>query len=92
MPLCARGVLNGCMAKACPLRDRLIFLLSARLGLKAKEIAALQWEVVTAAEGVLADVIAFPNEAANSGHELDRKAFYSQQHLRDVQNSSVHSA
>ncbi len=47
-----------------PLRDRLIFLLSVRAGLRAKEIAALKWEMVTDAEGELADVIALTNEAA----------------------------
>jgi integrase/recombinase XerD len=42
----------------------LIFLLSVRAGLRAKEIAALKWEMVTDAEGELADVIALTNEAA----------------------------
>lgn len=47
-----------------PARDRLIFLLSVRAGLRAKEIAGLKWEMVTDAEGELADVIALTNEAA----------------------------
>jgi integrase len=47
-----------------PARDRLIFLLSVRAGLRAKEIAALKWEMVTDAEGELNDVIALTNEAA----------------------------
>jgi integrase len=47
-----------------PVRDRLIFLLSVRAGLRAKEIAALKWEMVTDAEGELNDVIALTNEAA----------------------------
>ena len=47
-----------------PLRDRLIFLLSVRAGLRAKEIAALKWEMITDAEGELVDVIALTNEAA----------------------------
>ncbi len=47
-----------------PARDRLIFLLSVRAGLRAKEIAALKWEMVTDAEGELADVISLTNEAA----------------------------
>jgi integrase/recombinase XerD len=41
-----------------------IFLLSVRAGLRAKEIAALKWEMITDAEGELADVIALTNEAA----------------------------
>lgn len=46
-------------------RDRVIFLLSVRAGLRAKEIAALKWEMLTDAEGELSDVIALTNEAAN---------------------------
>jgi integrase len=42
----------------------LIFLLSVRAGLTAKEIAALKWETISDAEGELADVIAPTNEAA----------------------------
>lgn len=47
-----------------PFRDRVIFLLSVRAGLRAKEIAALKWEMITDAEGKLADVIALTNDAA----------------------------
>jgi integrase len=47
-----------------PLRDRLIFLLSVRAGLRAKEIAALKWEMITDAEGELNDVIALTNDAS----------------------------
>jgi integrase len=47
-----------------PARDRLIFLLSARAGLRAKEIAALKWEMVTDAEGELNDLISLTNVAA----------------------------
>ena len=47
-----------------PARDRVIFLLSVRAGLRAKEIAALKWGMVTDAEGELNDVIALTNEAA----------------------------
>lgn len=47
-----------------PARDRVILLLSVRAGLRAKEIAALKWEMLTDAEGELADVIALTNEAA----------------------------
>ena len=47
-----------------PVRDKVIFLLSVRAGLRAKEIAALKWEMLTDAEGELADVIALTNDAA----------------------------
>jgi integrase/recombinase XerD len=43
-------------------RVRVIFLLSVRAGLRAKEIAALKWEMITDAEGELADVIALTDD------------------------------
>lgn len=52
-----------------PLRNRLIFLLSAKAGLRAKEIAHLRWSMVTDPEGWIADVIRLPDTASkgNSG-------------------------
>jgi len=47
-----------------PERDRVIFLLSLKAGLRAKEIAALQWLMVTDAEGNLSDAIHLPNSAS----------------------------
>ncbi len=47
-----------------PERDRVIFLLSVKAGLRAKEIAALQWAMVTDAEGRLTDAISLPNSAS----------------------------
>lgn len=40
-----------------PLRNRVIYLLSVKAGLRAKEIAALTWEMVTDAEGGVATMI-----------------------------------
>ena len=40
-----------------PERDRVIFLLSVKAGLRAKEIACLKWSMVTDAEGVLGEAI-----------------------------------
>jgi integrase len=40
-----------------PERDRVIFLLSIKAGLRAKEIASLTWAMVTDAEGNLGDAI-----------------------------------
>lgn len=40
-----------------PERNRLIFLLSIRAGLRAKEIAALKWSMVLDADGTIADSI-----------------------------------
>jgi integrase len=48
------------------LRDQTIFLLSVRAGLRAKEIANLQWSMVTDAEGNLGDAIHL-TDAASKG-------------------------
>jgi integrase len=45
-------------------RDRAMFLLSIKAGLRAKEIANLKWSMVTDAEGSLLDVMALPNKAS----------------------------
>ena len=58
------AVLASLASTRYPARDRVIFLLSVRAGLRAKEIAALKWEMITDAEGELADVLALTNEAA----------------------------
>lgn len=47
-----------------PARNRVVFLLSLRAGLRAKEIAALRWSMVTDAEGHMADVIRLPDQAS----------------------------
>lgn len=46
------------------LRNKLIFLLSVRAGLRAKEIAAVTWGMVTDAEGQVADCIKLENAAS----------------------------
>lgn len=48
------------------LRDQTIFLLSVRAGLRAKEIANLQWSMVTDAEGSMGDAIHL-TDAASKG-------------------------
>ena len=47
-----------------PIRDRVIFLLSVKAGLRAKEIACLTWDMVTDAEGALSDVISLTDIAS----------------------------
>src|ERR1700682_3173704 len=47
-----------------PERDRAMALLSFKAGLRAKEIAALTWSMVTVARGELADAISLPNKAS----------------------------
>ena len=52
-----------------PIRNRVVFLLSVRAGLRAKEIAGLSWNMVTDAQGDLSNTIRLTNAAAkgNSG-------------------------
>ena len=45
-------------------RDTVIFLLSVKSGLRAKEIASLTWQMVTDPEGNIADAIALQNIAS----------------------------
>src|SRR4030095_7195992 len=47
-----------------PVRDRVMFLLSIKAGLRAKEIAWLTWAMVTDADGQVAEVLALPNRAS----------------------------
>jgi integrase/recombinase XerD len=47
-----------------PTRNRTIFLLSLKAGLRAKEIASLRWEMLTDAEGRLTDAISLTDNAS----------------------------
>ena len=47
-----------------PKRNTVIFLLSTRAGLRAKEIAALEWRMVLNSDGTVADEIALEDKAA----------------------------
>jgi integrase/recombinase XerD len=47
-----------------PIRNRLIFLLSLRAGLRAKEIAHLTWAMVCDAEGAIGEAIRLTDAAA----------------------------
>src|SRR5579862_3784370 len=59
-----RAVLAELDTRRYPLRDRGMFLLSIKAGLRAKEIASVTWAMVTDAEGEIADVIALENKAS----------------------------
>lgn len=52
-----------------PDRNRLIFMLSVKAGLRAKEIANLTWSMITDAEGCISDCIKLEDKASkgNSG-------------------------
>jgi integrase/recombinase XerD len=45
-------------------RDRVMFLLSLKAGLRAKAMASLTWAMVTDAPGRVADVLHMPNRAS----------------------------
>ena len=60
----ADAVLGYLSTTRYPLRNRVIFLLSIKAGLRAKEIASLKWDMVTDAEGRLANEIALTNDAS----------------------------
>jgi integrase/recombinase XerD len=47
-----------------PTRNRVIFLLSVRAGLRAKEIAGLNWRMVTDARGQIGQAIYLENKAS----------------------------
>ena len=59
-----RAILEHLKTTRQPARDRAIFLLSVKAGLRAKEIAGLTWEMVTDATGEIADAIALPDKAS----------------------------
>ena len=48
-------------------RDRVMFLLSIKAGLRAKEMASLTWAMVTDAAGQIGEAIHVPNRATQ-GH------------------------
>ena len=58
-----RAVLAELDTRRYPLRDRVMFLLSLKSGLRAHEIASITWRMLTDAEGEIADVIALENRA-----------------------------
>jgi integrase len=47
-----------------PKRNRVIFLLSAKAGLRAKEIAFLTWDMITDADGFIGNAICLENKAS----------------------------
>lgn len=47
-----------------PIRNKVIFLLSLKAGLRAKEIANLTWGMITQSDGTIADKISLENKAS----------------------------
>src|SRR5262249_22648599 len=58
------AVLTYLQTRRYPARDRAMFLLSLKAGLRAKEIARLTWGMVTDADSQITDAIALPNRAS----------------------------
>ena len=59
-----RAVLAELDARRYPLRDRVMFLLSIKAGLRAVEISRCTWAMVTNSEGQIGDAIALQNRAS----------------------------
>src|SRR5437667_7523888 len=63
-PTQERALLGYLATTRYPTRDRVRFLLSMKAGLRAKEMAALTWAMVTDAAGQVAEVLHVPNRAS----------------------------
>src|SRR5438874_2275458 len=63
-PTQERAILGFLETTRYPARDRVMFLLSMKAGLRAKEMASLTWAMVTDAAGQVADVMHVPNRAS----------------------------
>jgi integrase len=59
-----RAVLGELENHRYPARDRTMFLLSIKAGMRAIEISRVTWSMVTDAEGAIADAIALENRAS----------------------------
>jgi integrase len=66
------SVLNYLSSSRNTLRNEVIFLLSVKAGLRAKEIAGLRWEMVMESDATLGGHISLTNEASkgNSGRHI----------------------
>jgi integrase len=63
-PTQERAILGYLVTTRYPARDRVMFLLSMKAGLRAKEMASLTWAMVTDAAGQVAEVMHVPNRAS----------------------------
>src|SRR6202521_946428 len=59
-----RAVLAELDTRRYPMRDRVMFMLSLKAGMRAKEVSSVTWAMVTDAEGEIADMIALENRAS----------------------------
>src|SRR5262245_62961605 len=63
-PTQERAILGYLETTRYPHRDRVMFLLSMKAGLRAKEMASLTWAMVTDAAGQIAEAIHLQNRAS----------------------------
>ena len=63
-PLQEQAILGYLATTRYPARDRAMFQLSIKAGLRAKEMAALTWAMVTDAQGQVAEAMHVPNRAS----------------------------
>jgi hypothetical protein len=63
-PIRERAMLGYLATTRYPARDRVMFLLSRKAGLRAKAMASLTWAMVTDAAGQVAEVMHVPNHAS----------------------------
>ena len=64
LPTQERAILAAIESHRRPTRDRAIFLLSAKAGLRAKEIACLEWSMITTPDGSIDNRIELPDVAS----------------------------
>jgi len=63
-PTQERAMLGSLATTRSPARDRVIFLLSMKAGLRAKAMASLTWAMVTDGQGQVAEVLHVPHRAS----------------------------
>jgi integrase len=63
-PTQERAILEYLETTRYPARDRVMFLLSLKAGLRAKAMAALTWAMITDAQGQVAEAMHVPNRAS----------------------------
>jgi integrase/recombinase XerD len=63
-PTQERASLGSLATTRSPTRERVLFLLSIKAGLRAKAMASLTWAMITDAQEQVADVLHVPNHAS----------------------------
>lgn len=71
-PVQIKGLLGHLADTRNPKRNKVIFLLSVKAGLRAKEIAMVSWPMLTNSDGQLGDALALQN-TASKGKKGGRK-------------------